>query len=97
MKKLFTIISITLVSLLCFVGCFDPYEYEYNLGQDEERVKMLTYTINLEQGEKFVDLKFSGRYGFEFVVTRKRYENEQPETFKIKNINTGKTIVIIEN
>lgn len=60
-------------------------------------MEMPTQFVNLEKGEKLVDFDFSGRYGNEIVVTEICDENKQTKTYKITNINTGRTIMVIEN
>ena len=60
-------------------------------------MEMPTQFVNLEKGEKLVDFDFSGRHGNEIVVTEICDENRQTKNYKITNINTGKTITIIEN
>ena len=57
-------------------------------------MEMPTQVVSHKEVENFVNFDFD-QFGNEFVVTETC--DEHTKTITIKNINTGETIVIIEN
>ena len=100
--KIISIISISLVSVFSLTGC--PIETPDNVTENN-------MTINLEEGDKFVDIKviiYRNTYGvtdpYVYTLTKKREASEKPETYKLDMVFQGghsqklhKHITIIEN
>lgn len=87
--------------LFSFLFVYGRYSFLNKHSAENKMIRMPmempTQIVNLEEGEKFVNFDFSGQYGNEIVVTEICDENKQTKTYKITNINTGRTIVVIEN